>query len=112
VPAIREDRGHFCVVGVFLCHSEPAFFAGEETDVGRKQRIARVIKLRFGMTNCSLRVLRSCARLLHHLHENFSGFVGIAHLPQERNARTFHSILGLQAHMKAEPVHGSHRRLL
>jgi hypothetical protein len=41
-------------------------------------------------------------RPLHHLHQNFSGFSRTAHVSQECDAGATHTVLGFQAHMKAE----------
>jgi hypothetical protein len=47
-----------------FCHSEPALFAGEESDVGWQKQIPRAIELRFGMTNFQIAPLpKSKAKL-------------------------------------------------
>ena len=67
MPAIREDRGHFCVVSLTVIRNRRSLPARNLLlpDDGRQQ-IPRAIKPRFGMTKLFLNA--GLPRLLHHLH--------------------------------------------
>jgi hypothetical protein len=65
-------------------------------------RLFRRLTLTFSYGHMKLAL--SLTRLPYHLDQDFSGLCGIAHLPQERNARPMHTILGSQANLEAEAI--------
>ena len=75
-----EDTGQSCRVCV-----------GKESPNSRNDRPGGI-----GLDSLFPRTSHFRARLLHHLHQNLSGFCRVAHFSQECNASAPHAVLRFQ----------------